>query len=98
MSSRTYENVQGVLSFVALFSFVVASVFTLEYHQLLNAMDLSDWGRTYLPPVFTTAWIIFGLTMVAKVWGDLANVGFYRRIQISNKLYNLADRIDPRRK
>lgn len=98
MTSRTYENIQGGLSWVALLSAGVAFPFTLEYYNLINAMDLSVWGQQYLPPVFGTAWAIFAVAMVAKVWGALANEGFWYRIQIANKLYAVADKIDPRRK
>ena len=98
MSSRTYENIQGALSFVVLFSVAIAATFTMEYYSLLNAMDLSDWGKQYLVPFFTTAWIIFGLAVVAKLWGAWVHLNFWYRIDLSNKLYALADKIDPRRK
>ena len=98
MSDRAYENIQGVLSYVVLLSGFIGFAFTLEYFNLLNAMDLSEFGKQFLPPFITGAWVIFALAIVAKIWGDLANVGFYRRIQVSNKLYNLAEKIDPRRK
>ena len=98
MSSRTYENIQGALSFVVLGSLAIAATFTMEYYNLLNAMDLNQLGKEMLPAIFVTAWVIFGVAVIAKVWGAVVNEGFYRRIQISNKLYDLADKIDPRRK
>lgn len=98
MSSRTYENIQGALSFVVLFSVAIAATFTMEYYNLLNAMDLSDWGRQYMVPFFTTAWVVFALAVVAKLWGAWVHLGFWYRIDLSNKFYALADKIDPRRK
>jgi hypothetical protein len=70
----------------------------MEYYNLLNAMDLSEWGKQYLVPFFTTAWVIFGLAVVAKVWGALVHFGFWYRIDLSNKFYAVAEKIDPRRK
>ena len=98
MTSRTYENIQGALSFVVLGSFSIAFTFTAEYYNLLNALDLTPWGMTYVPVIFNTAWVIFALAVIAKVWGAYVSFRFAYRIDIANKLYALADKIDPRRK
>tara|TARA_B110000503_G_C7089427_1_gene388741 strand:- start:553 stop:873 length:321 start_codon:yes stop_codon:yes gene_type:complete len=98
MTSRAYENIQGILSFVVLGSLAIAGTFTMEYYSLLNAMDLSDWGKQYLVPFFTTAWIIFGLAVVAKLWGGWVQNKFWIKADWADKFYSVGNRIDPRRK
>jgi hypothetical protein len=98
MSSRTYENVQGVLSYVVLLSLAIAATFTIDYNNLLGANDLTAWAREFMPPFIITTWAIFAVAVVAKVWGALVHFGFWYRIDLSNKLHALAERIDPRRK
>lgn len=93
----TYEKIQGGLSWVAFLSLGVALPFTMEYFNLLNAMDLSDWGKQYLPPFFLTAWAIFAVAVIAKAWGAWVSYRFWYRITVSNKLRALADKVDPRR-
>ena len=98
MTSRTYENIQGVLSYIVLFSVAIALTFTVDYYDLLAVSDLSVWGKTFMPPFIIGAWTIFGLAVVAKVWGAVVHFNFWYRIDISNKLHDLANRIDPRRR
>lgn len=94
--TRFYDTIQGLLSWVVLLSLGVALPFTLEYYNLLNAMDLSAWGKQYLPPIFNTAWAIFALALTAKVWGGIVENGRYYRLGLAHKLRYYADRIDPR--
>ena len=98
MTSRAYENIQGILSFVVLGSLAIAGTFTLDYYNLVNAMDITPWGMTYVPVIFNTAWVVFALAVVAKLWGAWVHFGFWYRIDLSNKFYAIAERIDPRRK
>tara|TARA_B110000285_G_C15081516_1_gene593772 strand:- start:457 stop:780 length:324 start_codon:yes stop_codon:yes gene_type:complete len=93
-----YEVTQGVLSFVVLISLALAGTFTMEYYSLLNAMDLSDWGKQYLVPFFTTAWVIFALAVVAKLWGGWVQNKFWIKADWADKFYSVGNRIDPRRK
>lgn len=98
MSSRTYETIQGVLSYVVLVSLALAATFTIDYNNLLGANDLTAWARDFMPPFIITTWAIFAVAVVAKVWGAWVSYRFWYRIDLSNKLYALAQRIDPRRK
>ena len=98
MSQRAYDNIQGVLSYVVLFSLAIAGTFTAEYYSLLNAMDLSDWGKQYLVPFIAGAWAVFAVAIIAKAWGAWVSYRFWYRIDLSNKLHALAEKIDPRRK
>jgi hypothetical protein len=74
MSDTTYQNIQAGLSFLLLGSGFLAFAFTAEYFNLSNALDLSVWGQTFLPPFITGAWVVAVLTLVAKVWGHLVNI------------------------
>jgi hypothetical protein len=74
MTSRTYENVQGVLSYVLLISGALALVFTVDFNNLLGANDLTTWGMVNMPIIITATWVVAGLTLVAKVWGHLVNI------------------------
>ena len=98
MSQRTYDNIQGVLSYVVLLSLAIAVTFTIDYNNLLGANDLTSWAREFMPPFIVTTWAIFAVAVVVKLWGAWVQYRFYYRIDLSNKLHNLAERIDPRRK
>ena len=93
-----YEVTQGVLSFVVLISLTLAGTFTLEYYNLLNAMDLTPWGKSFMPPFFITAWVIFALAVVAKLWGGWVQNKFWLKVDLADKFYSVGNRIDPRRK
>jgi hypothetical protein len=97
MNTKAYETIQGTLSFLVLGSFTIAFTFTAEYYNLLNALDLTPWGMTYVPVIFNTAWAIFALAVIAKVWGAYVSFRFAYRIEIANKFYAIANKIDPRR-
>jgi hypothetical protein len=73
MSDTTYQNIQGGLSFLLLGVGAIALTFTIDYLQLVNALDLSIWGQTFMPSLITGAWVVAGLTLAAKVWGHLVN-------------------------
>ena len=98
MSSRTYEIIQGVLSYVVLMSLALAATFTIDYNNLLGANDLTAWAREFMPPFIITTWAIFAVAVVVKLWGAWVQYRFWYRIDLSNKLHALAERIDPRRK
>jgi hypothetical protein len=93
-----YEVTQGVLSFVVLISLALAGTFTLEYYNLVNAMDITSWGMTYVPVIFNTAWVIFALAVVAKLWGGWVQNKFWLKVDLADKFYSVGNRIDPRRK
>lgn len=96
VSTKAYEVIQGILSYVALLSFAVAFTFTFEYFGLLNAMDLSEWGKQFLVPFFTTAWAIFGVAVIAKAWGAWVQYRFWYALDLAKFLRGVADRVDPR--
>ena len=98
MTQRTYDNIQGVLSYIVLISLAMALTFTVDYYNLLAVNDLSDWGARFTPPFIAGAWTIFGLAVVAKLWGAWVQYNFWYRIDLSNKFYAIAEKIDPRRK
>ena len=98
MSSRTYEIIQGVLSYVVLMSLALAATFTIDYNNLLGANDLTAWAREFMPPFIITTWAIFAVAVVVKLWGAWVQYRFWYRIDLSNKLHALAERIDTRRK
>jgi|TARA_B110000977_G_scaffold195439_1_gene273870 magnesium-transporting ATPase (P-type) len=93
-----YEIAQGVLSFVVLISLVFAGTFTLEYYNLVDAMDITPWGMTYVPVIFNTAWVIFALAVVAKLWGGWVQNKFWIKADWADKFYSVGSRIDPRRR
>ena len=97
MNTKTYETIQGTLSFLVLGSLAIALTFTIDYFQLANALDLSIWGQTFMPSIIAGAWAIFALAVIAKVWGAYVNFRFAYRIEIANKFYAVANKIDPRR-
>lgn len=98
MNSRTYENIQGLLSYTVLLSGGVALAFTLEYNNLVSEKDITAWGLQNVPVIFNTAWAIFGIAIIAKVWGAWVENKFWLKGKIADKLHALAYRIDPRRK
>jgi magnesium-transporting ATPase (P-type) len=97
MTQRIYDTIQGLLSYVILLSLAVALTFTIDYNNLLGANDLTAWGREFMPPFITTAWVIFALAVIAKAWGAWVQYRFWYRIDLANRLRTLADRLDPRR-
>lgn len=98
MTQRAYDNIQGVLSYVVLISLAIAGTFTMEYYNLLNAMDLTPYGKSFMPPFFMTAWAIFALAVIAKLWGGWVHNKFWIQLDLANKFYAVAEKIDPRRK
>ena len=96
--NKHYDTIQGLLSYVLLFSFAIGFAFTFEYYTRLTTMDLTPWGYTYLPTIFGVAWGIFAVALIAKVWGAWVEYGFFYRVTLSNKLRATADRVDPRRR
>ena len=98
MSQRAYDNIQGLLSYVVLISLAIAVTFTVDYSNLLGANDLTAWAREFMPPFIITTWAIFAVAVVAKLWGAWVQYRFWYRIDLSNKFYALAEKIDPRRK
>jgi len=97
MNSRTYENIQGLLSYAVLISGAIALALTLEYNNLVLENDITAWGLQNVPTIFNTAWAIFGVAIIAKVWGAWVHNKFWLKVEIADKLYNTAYKIDPRR-
>ena len=97
MNSRTYENIQGLLSYAVLLSGGVALAFTLEYNNLVFENDITAQGLQILPVIFNTAWAIFAVAIIAKAWGAWVQNKFWLKVEIADKLYNTAYKIDPRR-
>lgn len=95
MTAERYETIQGLLTWVVFISLGIAVTFTVEYHNLLGASDLSEFGRTYLPPFFTTAWVVLALALIAKTWGSLVRYHYYYRLTLAKKVYAIGRRIDP---
>ena len=98
MSSRTYENIQGLLSYAVLIGGAVGFTFWVDYYQLLGENDLTSWGYTYTPVIFQTFFGVFAVALIAKLWGGWVHNKFYLKIEIADKLHAFADKIDPRRR
>lgn len=98
LTQRSYDTIQGLLSYVVLISLAIAVTFTVDYTQLLGANDTTAWAREFMPPFIITTWAIFAIAVVAKLWGAWVQYRFWYRIDLSNKLHALAEKIDPRRK
>ena len=98
MTQRTYDNIQGLLSYGVLIGGTIGLVFWVDYHQLLGANDLSSFGYTYTPIIWQIFFGLFAVSLIAKAWGAWVHFGFWYRIDLSNKLRALAEKIDPRRK
>ncbi len=104
MNTKTYETIQGALSFLVLGSLAIALTFTIDYFQLVNALDISLWGQTFMPSLIAGAWAIFALAVIAKIWGAYVSFRFAYKVEIAQKFYALGgkfyatgSKIDPRR-
>ena len=98
MTQRTYDNIQGLLSYAVLIGGAIGVALWIDYHQLLGENDLSSWGYSYAPVIFQTFFGIFAVALVAKLWGGWVHNKFYLKIEIADKLHAFADKIDPRRR
>lgn len=49
MTQRTYDNIQGLLSYGVLLGGAIGFAFMVDYYQLLGANDLTPWGYAYAP-------------------------------------------------
>lgn len=98
MTSRTYETIQGLLSYVVLISGAIAFAFTADYYFLVQENDITAWGLKYTPVIFNTAWAILAVAIIAKAWGHWVENKFWLKISFADKLHALAFKIDPRRK
>lgn len=96
--NRVHDNIQGVLSTIALATGATATAVSIDFYMLKSEADLSAFGAEFYPTLITASFAIFGVTMALKVWGHLANNHFWLRIEFANKLTALAERVDPRRK
>jgi len=95
--NRAYENIQGVLSTLALMFGAVAAGVGIDHYMLKAEADLTAFGAEFYPTLFAYSLIGFSIVVVAKVWGHLAQNRFWLKIELSNNLHRIADRIDPRR-
>ena len=98
MTQRTYDNIQGLLSYAVLIGGAIGVAFWVDYYELLAESDLSTWGYSYGPVIFQTFFAIFAVALVAKLWGGWVYNKFWLKIEIANKLHATAEKIDPRRK
>lgn len=97
MTSRTYDTIQGLLSYVVLFSGAIAVALSADYYFLVQENDITAWGLKHTPVIFNTAWAIFAIAIVAKVWGFWIENKFWLKGEIADKLHQIANKIDPRR-
>jgi hypothetical protein len=95
MTAEKYDTIQGLLTWAVIISLGFAVTFTAEYHNLMSADDLSEFGRTYIPLVINTAWAVLALTLILKTWGSLVRYGYYYRLTLANKVYAIGRKIDP---
>ena len=95
MTAEKYDTIQGLLSWIVFISLGFAVGFTAEYHNLVSANDLSEFGRAYIPLITSTAWAVLALTLVLKTWGSLVRYGYYYRLTLAKKVYAIGRRIDP---
>ena len=98
MTQRTYDNIQGLLSYAVLLSGAVGVAFWVDYNNLLGADDLSVWGYAYGPVIFQTFFGVFAVALIAKLWGAWVHNKFWLKAEIADKLHAIADKIDPRRR
>jgi len=98
MTTRTYENIQGLLSYAVLIGGTIGFAFWVDYYQLLGENDLTSWGYTYTPVIFQTFFGIFAVALIAKLWGAWVHNKFWLKAEIADKLHAIADKIDPRRR
>lgn len=98
MTTRTYENIQGGLSILALTFGALLVGGSADFYFLKAETDLSAFGAEFYPALIGVSLSIFAVVMLLKLWGAFAFNGFYLKIQISNFLYKMANKIDPRRK
>lgn len=98
MTQRTYDNIQGLLSYGVLLGGAIGFAFMVDYYQLLGANDLTPWGYAYAPVIFQSFLGLFAISLVAKLWGGWVYNKFWLKAEIADKLHRTADRIDPRRR
>jgi hypothetical protein len=98
MTQRTYDNIQGLLSYAVLIGGAVGFAFWVDYYELLGASDLSTWGYSYGPVIFQTFFGIFAVALIAKLWGAWVHNKFWLKVEIADKLHAIAEKIDPRRR
>lgn len=98
MTQRTYDNIQGLLSYAVLIGGLMGLMFWVDYYQLLGENSLSSWGHAYTPVIFQTFFGVFAVASIAKLWGAWVYNKFWLKIEIANRLHTTADKIDPRRK
>jgi hypothetical protein len=98
MTQRTYDNIQGALTYAVLASGTFALLFWLDSVNLIAVGDYSEFGYQVMPKVIGTLFVIFGLAVIAKVWGAWVHNRFWFRVRLADKLHNTAYKIDPRRK
>jgi len=93
-----YENTQGVLSMFALTFGALGAGGAIDFHFLKSEADLSAFGAEFYPALIATGLSVFAVAMVLKLVGASVHNSFWLRIELSNKLYSVAERVDPRRK
>jgi uncharacterized membrane protein len=98
VNSRTYENIQGIGSWVAFLATGVAFPFSLEYAGLIDAMsaDLYTEGRAMMFLIIVVSISILAVTLAVKAGLSWAEYKWYYRQDLAQKLHRLADRIAKR--
>jgi hypothetical protein len=95
MKSSTYENVQGVGSWVALLSGGVTFPFVLEYAGIINAMSVDAYaeGREIMGAVILIGVTILAVSLAVKVSLSWKEYEWYHRQAVAQKLHHLAEKI-----
>ena len=98
MRSNTYENIQGLGSWVAFLATGVAFPFTLEYAGVIDAMsaDLYTEGRAMMFLIIVVSVSILAVTLAVKAGLSWAEYKWYYRQALAQKLYRLAHKIASR--
>lgn len=95
MKSSTYENVQGIGSWVALLSAGVSFPFALEYAGAINAMSVDNYaeGREIMGAVILIGVTILAVSLVIKVALSWREYEWYHRQAVAQRLHRLAEKI-----
>jgi len=95
MKSSTYENVQGIGSWVAFLSAGVTLPFALEYAGIINAMSVDAYaeGREIMGAIILIGGAILVATLVMKVSLDWKEYSWYHRQAVAQKLHRLAEKV-----
>lgn len=97
MTQKTYDNIQGLLSYGIMIGGLIGFAFWADYNQLLSDNDVSPWGYAYAPIIYQSFFALFAVSLIAKLWGSWIHNRFWLKVEIADKLHAIADKLDPRR-